>query len=462
MKKKRCLTTIVLFLYSGFILQAQFCFNPALNYNNVTGSSAVLCAADFNNDGKIDFATSQASGISLILQNNIGGFDSAMNILPLTFSSALCAADFNNDGKMDLASHNNGPSEISILLGNGTGTFSVVPSTFATGIFLNDDLCSADFNNDGKMDLAISTGFYKVLVWLGNGDGTFGAKTTITTSSYISKQLISADFNNDGKADLATSNMVLLGDGTGGFVSASVYGINNTAVVSDDFNGDGKADIACNASSSSAAKGFNLYLGDGLGGFGSGVFFSLGDSAVTINPSRNLLCSSDFDGDGKKDIATGNLKVNSGVYSSYVSLFKGNGAGSFATPLDFPVSDYPRAVAGKLINNDNLPDLVVSSSNSTGSSQLNILYHCFASSVTDETNDINSLKLFPNPCFGEYTLTNSDPMDDVILYDLSGHMIAHDTPHQTTMTYHINLPGIYFVCVASNDQRSMHKLVVLK
>lgn len=462
MKKKLCLTSIALLISSGFILQAQFCFNPIVNYTNLSGSSMTICAADYNNDGKMDFATALASGVSLLLQNNVGGFDTAVNVLPLTYSSALCTADFNGDGKMDLASHNNGPSDISILLGNGDGTFNVVPTTLSSGIFLNDDLCSADFNGDGKMDLALSTGYYQVLVWLGNGDGTFGSKTTITTTSYISKQLITADFNNDGKADLATSNMVLLGDGAGSFVSGSVYGINNSSLVTDDFNGDGKLDIVCNTSSSSVVKGLNLYLGDGLGGFGSGVFFSLGDSAVTINPSRILLCSADFDGDGKKDLAAGNLKVNSGVYSSYVTLFKGNGAGSFASPVDIATPDYPRALVSKLINNDNLPDLAISTANSVGSSQVSVLYHCFATSVIDASNNMNFLKIYPNPCVGEYTLTDTQLMDEVVLYDLSGHEIAYDTPHKSTMTYHISTPGIYMVCVTSNHQRSMHKLVVFQ
>jgi hypothetical protein len=150
---------------------------------------------------------------------------------------ALVAADFNGDGRTDLAVANLGsffglPGSVSVLLGNGDGTFQN-QVTYAVGNAPHA-LVAADFNGDGRTDLAVandgeigSSGFLirgssDVSVLLGNGDGTFQNQVTYAVGD-VPDALVAADFNGDGRTDLATANIydndvsVLLGNGDGTF-----------------------------------------------------------------------------------------------------------------------------------------------------------------------------------------------------------------------------------------------------
>jgi hypothetical protein len=136
-------------------------------------------------------------------------------------------------------------------LGNGDGTFQaslVVTSTLALGM-----LRSADFNQDGKLDLvALSNG--AIILFLGNGDGTFQPPVTLTANAVYFSGLAVADMNRDGKPDIialsTNSNgyvAVMLGNGDGTFqqaISNPLYSAGNEVLVVGDFNGDGKPDVA--------------------------------------------------------------------------------------------------------------------------------------------------------------------------------------------------------------------------
>ena len=120
-------------------------------------------------------------------------------------------ADFNGDGKLDVAVTDSGANVVYILLGNGDGTFAP-PITIAVGNN-PDAIVTGDLNNDGKIDLAIANfADNTVTVLLGNGDGTFsqaaGSPYPVGKGPY---QLVTADFNGDGKLDLAVVNLT---DGT--------------------------------------------------------------------------------------------------------------------------------------------------------------------------------------------------------------------------------------------------------
>jgi len=125
-------------------------------------------------------------------------------------------ADFNGDGKLDLAVCNGAQNNVTILLGNGDGTFTTAsgsPITVGTQPWA---LVAGDFNNDGKLDLAIvnrpNSGYGSVTLLLGNGDGTFAqASGSPYTVGHSPDAIAAADFNGDGKLDLAVANSI---DGT--------------------------------------------------------------------------------------------------------------------------------------------------------------------------------------------------------------------------------------------------------
>jgi hypothetical protein len=149
-----------------------------------------------------------------------------------------------------LAITNFGGNDVSVLLGSGTGTFA--PAVNYAAESGPRSVTSADFNGDGKADLAIAkANSGNISVLLGSSTGTFAPKVNYAVGSNPFS-VTSADFNGDGKADLATAGYsngnvsVLLGSGTGTFATAVNYsvGSNPFSLTSADFNGNGNADLA--------------------------------------------------------------------------------------------------------------------------------------------------------------------------------------------------------------------------
>src|SRR5579864_7751338 len=166
----------------------------------------------------------------------------------LSTSSApvsVVVADFQGKGKLSLATVNNGANTISVLLGNGDGTFAPAVN-YPTGN-LPTAIIAADFNHDGILDLAVTnSGDGTVSLLLGLGDGTFAPKTDFVVSSSPAA-LAAGDLNGDGNLDLVVANSgsatisVLLGQGDGTFALQATYLTGNApqSVAVGDFNGDG-------------------------------------------------------------------------------------------------------------------------------------------------------------------------------------------------------------------------------
>jgi hypothetical protein len=325
-----------------------------------------IAVADFNGDGKLDMAVAiyEPSSVSILLGNGDGSFQPAVSYAAAANAGSIVAADFNHDGKPDLVMTNLYLNAVSIMLGNGDGTFQ--PAVTYSVVNNVSTLIVGDFNGDGNPDIATfeenedSSGTISIL--LGNGDGTFQAASTLATGTTI-HLLAAADFNGDGKLDLAACNQIpstisiLLGNGNGTFrpsIDTAIGGYCGNLAVAD-LNGDGKPDlIVNNITLEDHIASLSTMLGRGDGTFGPAHNFTPALSDVWT------MAVADFNGDGLVDVA-----VAGGVGDSVVLLLgKGNGAFDypsyfFSVGLDYmSVGDF---------NNDGKPDLAVGSGGYTAS-----------------------------------------------------------------------------------------------
>jgi hypothetical protein len=232
-----------------------------------------LAAADLNGDGKLDLVITNfnAATISVLLGNGDGTFQPHVEYTTGSGPTSVAVGDFNRDGKLDLVTTNRYSDTISILLGNGDGTLTS-GATYSTGP-LPRWVSIADLNGDGKLDLAEVTDYPSpptAAIYLGNGDGTFQSSVTYAIAADATS-VITGDFNGDGRLDLATSNYnggtgstvsILLGNGNGTFQPHKDYaaGSGPNQLIAGDFNSDGRLDLAV-ADQSGAS--LSLLLQDG-------------------------------------------------------------------------------------------------------------------------------------------------------------------------------------------------------
>jgi hypothetical protein len=268
-----------------------------------------LMSGDFNGDGKLDLVVTSFdpggfnSEAVVFINNGFGHFVQGTILGGGDGGWLSGIADVNGDGILDVLfeSTNQGQGSVEIFLGNGDGTFTL--RSFAQEMnYDGAPIGIADFNGDGKLDLAVVESG-QIDVFLGNGDGTFQTFVPYLCNP-CGGSVTAADVNGDGKLDLIVGNLViLLGNGDGTFTLGNTYaprGAGYNAV--GDFNGDGKLDVVA------AGNGITLYLGNGDGTFqnftSSGAFSGIG----------GIVPFGDFNRDGQLDIVT------SGTASDQVGL----------------------------------------------------------------------------------------------------------------------------------------------
>jgi hypothetical protein len=202
--------------------------------------------------------------------------------------------DFNGDGKPDIALLDGSPSTILVMLGDGTGGFVQAGPATSTGVTSAQFPVTADFNRDGKLDLAVVSSAGEVVTLLGNGAGGFAPASTPIANA--GSKVIVSDVDLDGNPDLVALSSagvrILRGDGSGSFSVGALLNLGqggDMAVA--DFNVDGRPDIVRRISE------ITVYFGDGLGGFAPSSF-----TTPTQFRSMPYLFTADFDLDGKPDV----------------------------------------------------------------------------------------------------------------------------------------------------------------
>lgn len=320
---------------------------------------AAAVVADFNGDGKPDLAVANNTDgtVTILLGNGDGTFTPAAKS-PIAVGAgpdALVVGDFNVDGKPDLAVANGGAGTVSVLLGNGDGTFTAASGSPVAVGTTPDALAVADFSNSGHPSLAVANaGSNSVMFLPGNGDGTFGA-AVITPVGTAPSAITVGDFNNSGDLGLAVANSgdgtvtILLGNASGTPFSAAAggpvaVGTAPSALAVADVNGDGNLDIAV---ANSGSNSVTVLLGNGTGGFAAA-----GNSPISVGTAPSAVAIADFNTDNKLDIAV----TNSGDSTATVLL--GAGDGTFTAIPTLPTTGIgPASLAVADYNGDGRLDL---------------------------------------------------------------------------------------------------------
>ena len=312
-----------------------------------------LAVGDFNRDGRQDLVVGTASGLAVMLNSGHATFGPAI-FTGLSQPAPVALADFNNDGWLDLAASGQ------IALGRGDGTFLPPRPTSPTWFVAE----SADFNQDGKTDLAAvqpgacgngDPACSVLIVLLGNGDGTFrsGDRFQIAAAGY--KPAV-ADFNQDGKRDLAVSLGrgfdIFLGNGDGSFKMLSPIsppaGPFPALLLAGDLNGDKFPDLVSRAF---------VFLGRGDGTFQPPVRFPPQDGSQ-MPVLETAFALDDFDGDGRIDVATV-ADPGAQFETNWMRVFLGRGDGTFSSAVQPTVGWGPRPGVAADFDGDGLIDLVV-------------------------------------------------------------------------------------------------------
>ena len=314
-----------------------------------------LARGDFNRDGKLDLAVLNQNDntVSILLGNGDGTFAAGAVLNTGKRPRAVAVGDFNEDGNLDLVVANGADSTVSIFFGDGTGGFTPAPQLVNT---VNPvSIVVGDFNGDGNLDFAVSNySINTISVFLGHGDGTFYPTSTPSVALKGPSYIAVGDFNGDGIADLAIANRssniitVMLGKGDGTFPTKSAAittGARPIWIGVADFNGDSFQDLAV---ANQGGNTVTVYPGNGDGTFQAGAVYPTAKAP-------NALAIGDVNGDGILDIVTVNSANN-------VSVLLGSGGGLFQPQTSYPTNTGPTAIVIGDFNNNGRLDIAVTDS----------------------------------------------------------------------------------------------------
>src|SRR5882757_3496395 len=367
MKKLQFSTLACLVLSAAFL--------PSASANHRTGSiiaPELIVAGDFNQDGNMDLAVNCTGFdvVAILFGDGLGGFTLGGHFPVDTLTKGLQVGDVNGDGHLDLVNCANWGYDETVLLGDGLGAFHRAgPPTEIDGDGEPVRLLLRDFNNDGKLDIAVNApDDSKVVLYFGNGNGGFPGPDLAVEGVHHPFGMDAGDLNKDGNLDMAVTRespvagqslvSIMLGDGAGGF-RISTFSVNDlpTSVKAGDLNNDGNLDLVVAGSQPLNTTGnfISTYLGNGNGVFALKQTINLGQGNL-----KGDIAIGDFNEDGFLDVAfpqTGSA-IQHG--NNHLLTFFGDGTGNLVSGPTFTVGYEPHTAIAVDVNHDGHLDLAVS------------------------------------------------------------------------------------------------------
>lgn len=270
----------------------------------------------------------------------------------------VTTGDFNSDGHADIVTANSVASDISFIAGYGNGTLGTPDTTTVPATLFC--ITSGDFNNDTESDVATANSG-NIFVLLGNGDGTFQPYNSYPAGAAPSR-IYSKDINNDIILDIIESCgngiFILIGQSNGTFLPAVQYltGLNSIDVTIADFDNDTILDIVSTAHITTVNSELYFLKGNGNGTFASPI------SIFSMTYPDNFIAgitSNDVDNDGNMDL----IVANSSNSIHRIELYFGNGNGTINNPVFYPTFSGPFYVYLTDFDNDLIKDIVVEEGN---------------------------------------------------------------------------------------------------
>jgi FG-GAP-like repeat/Cep192 domain 4/FG-GAP repeat len=331
-------------------------FNAPVDYTVGTLPFA-NAVADFNGDKILDITVCNYSSnnVSVLLGNGDGTFQPAVNYTVGTEPSAITVGDFNGDGAPDIAVADEIGKTIAILINKADGSGTFKPAVLYAAGQAPRGIVAGSLRNNGILDLVVANNLGgDVTVFLGNGDGTFQAGVNYTADQNP-KSVTLGVFSSNGVLDIAVANhntndvSILMGNGDGTFQAPVNYpvGLDPRHVLAFDFNKDGKLDLA---TANGGESTVSILYGNGDGTFQPQVKYN-------ASTSPRWLAVADYNNDGELDIATSNYDAKD------VSVLLGTGSSTagqaFLAPTNYIVGNNPTGLVAGDFNGDGLPDIAV-------------------------------------------------------------------------------------------------------
>jgi hypothetical protein len=328
-------------------------FQTAVTHTLPFQPSSSLATGDFTGNRHLSIAIGTGGGVMVLLGNGDGTFQFPIFYPadPGSTASSVLVRDLAGTGRLDLVTANTNTSTVSVLRGNGDGTFGAATNYPVGTRSFPRSVAAGQFRPRGPLDLVTANGSGSVSVLPGAGDGTFGQPSQYAAGRSAPSVVAAADFTGRGTDDLVVKNSfssqvsVLLnwGDGTFPPLDTIHFGQGRQGLATGDFRGIGVQDLV---TANEFAETVEVRLGNGDGTFGPPRSFPAGPDPIQI-------VVGDFNGDGRLDLAVAGVGG-----STAVQLLLGNGDGTFQAPRAINTGGVMLNIAAGHFHDPNILDLV--------------------------------------------------------------------------------------------------------